>query len=141
MSKQNNISNKQQRHYFFLNPYQDNAFTKCPKCNTSTKVRKFPLVINIEPQTLFVLNKNCKYCPKCDLIIVKKSDIENQLTIQFEKVDASILGNDYLVFGTLDKKDWQKNKTTPMNSRETIEKAYVFKDVWNFELQGWTKNE
>ena len=50
------------RHYFFLNPYEDCAFTKCPKCNNSTKVRKFPLVIHIEPLQFLVLNKNCKYC-------------------------------------------------------------------------------
>lgn len=35
------------RHYFFLNPYEDCAFTRCPKCNNKTKIRKFPLVIHI----------------------------------------------------------------------------------------------
>jgi hypothetical protein len=33
------------RHYFFLSTYQEEAFTKCPKCNNKTKVRKFPLAI------------------------------------------------------------------------------------------------
>ena len=37
------------RHYFFLNPYEDYAFTKCPKCDEKTKVRKFPLAIHIDP--------------------------------------------------------------------------------------------
>lgn len=36
-------------HRFFLNPYDDFAFTKCPKCDQKTAVRKFPLVIHIEP--------------------------------------------------------------------------------------------
>ena len=44
------------RHYFFLNPYDDAAFTKCPKCNTKTMARKIPFVIHIEPQQVFVLN-------------------------------------------------------------------------------------
>ena len=140
MSKQRKIPTKH-RHYFFLNRYEDCAFTKCPKCNNTTKIRKFPLVIDIEPQTLFILNKNCKYCPYCDLIIARKSDIEYYMTIQFEKTDPSMVGNDYLVFGTLDKKDWRKNKTTPMNTGEAMDKAYVFKDVWNFEIQRWTKDE
>ena len=39
-------------HRFFLNPYEDMAFTKCPKCEAKTKVRKFPLVIHIEPTQL-----------------------------------------------------------------------------------------
>jgi len=64
------------------------------------------------------------------------------MSAQFEEVNPTVIGNEYLVFGTLDKKDWQKNKTTPMNSGETMEKAYVFKDVWKFEMGGrWVKDE
>ena len=55
------------RHYFFLNFYKDAAFTKCPKCEAKTVVRKFPLVMQIEPQQLLVLNKKCRYCTSCDL--------------------------------------------------------------------------
>ena len=122
--------------------YQDCAFTKCPKCENTTKIRKFPLVIHIEPNTLLILNKNCKYCPICYLIIAKKSDIEYFMTAQFETTDPTIVGNDYLVFGTLDKKDWQKNKTDPMNTGETMDKAYVFKDILNFEMgERWVKEE
>ena len=58
---------RDKRHYFFLNPYQDIAFTKCPKCLAKTKVRKFPLVIHIEPHQLFLLNKSCRYCIACDV--------------------------------------------------------------------------
>jgi len=32
------------RYRFFLNPYPDMAFTKCPKCETKTRQRKLPLV-------------------------------------------------------------------------------------------------
>jgi len=141
MSKQDNKPTKQ-RHYFFLNPYQDCAFTSCPKCNNKTKVRKFPLVIHVEPDQLLVLNKNCKYCPTCDLIIVKKSHIEHLMTVQFETVNPSVVGNEYMVIGTLEKKDWRENMTTSFSSQETIEKAYIFKDVWKFEMQrGWTMEE
>ena len=55
-------------HRFFLNPYEDAAFTKCPKCAGRTRVQKFPLVVHIEPSRLFVLNKQCRYCEGCDLI-------------------------------------------------------------------------
>ena len=76
-------SKLKKKHKFFLNPYSDCAFTKCPKCETKTKVRKFPLVIHIEPQQIFLLNKQCKYCPNCDLIIVKKQEIESLMTASF----------------------------------------------------------
>ena len=69
-------TDKPKKHYFFLNPYDDCAFTKCPKCDSKTYLRKFPLVIHVEPEQLCILNKNCKYCTKCDLIITKKSEIE-----------------------------------------------------------------
>ncbi len=67
-------------HKFFLNPYTDCAFTKCPKCDSKTKVRKFPLVISIKPQQLLILNKQCKYCP-CDLIIAKKQELESLMAM------------------------------------------------------------
>ncbi len=130
------------RHYFFLNTYDDCAFTKCPKCDSKTKLRKFPLVIHIEPQQMLFLNKNCKYCLKCDLIIVKKSEIEMHITAQYEKVNPSIIGNKYLVFGTLDRSDWRKYHNTPPPSNEVIEQVYIFKDVLNFEVVGggWYKD-
>lgn len=49
-----------EKHRFFLRPYEDAAFTKRPKCESKTKLRKSPLVIHIEPGQLFVLNKHCR---------------------------------------------------------------------------------
>ena len=124
------------KHYFFLNPYEDCAFTKCPKCNNKTKLRKFPLVIHIEPQQLFFLNKKCKYCTTCDLIIAKKSEVEFLMSCQFEKVNPSIVGNKYLIFGTLGRSDWQQYSKTPLGSDKAIDQVYVFKDVLDFEMVG-----
>lgn len=133
---------KRMRHYFFLNPYKDGAFTKCPKCDNKTKTRKFPLVIHIEPHHFLVLNKTCKYCEKCDLIIGKKSDIESFMAAGFENRDSSIIGNDYLIFGTFDKSDWKKYSNTPISPNTAFDLVYVFKDVLKFELQqpGWYKD-
>lgn len=130
------------RHYFFLNPYEDQAFTRCPQCHSKTKVKKYPLVIHIEPKQLFCLNKSCKYCEKCDLIIGKQSEIEYLMTCQFEKVNPSVVGNKYLVFGTLNKNDWLKYSKTPSDPSKVIDQTYIFKDVLNFEVVGggWHKN-
>ena len=99
-------------------------------------VRKFPLVIHIEPRQFFVLNKKCKYCVECDLIISKKSDIELLMAMKFEKVNPSIIGNEYLTFGTLDRSDWQKYSKSPTDPSEAIKQVYVFKDVLEFEIRG-----
>jgi len=127
------------RHYFFLNPYDDCAFTKCPQCDAKTKVRKYPLVIHIEPQQLFLLNKTCKYCVDCDLIITKHSEIEQQQTAAFIERNPEIIGNDYLVMGTLDKKDWRRRGKECRNPSEALKKMYVFKDHLDFEVipAGW----
>ena len=102
------MKDKKKRHYLFLNPYQDCAFTKCPQCDAKTKVRKFPLVIHIEPQQLFILNKQCKFCANCDLIITKQFEVEQLMGEAFRQRDPELIGHDYLVMGTLEKKDWRK---------------------------------
>jgi hypothetical protein len=52
---------------------------------------------------------------------------------------VTIIGNEYLVFGTLDRSDWRKYKEAPTNSKEAFEQVYVFKDVLKFEVmpRGW----
>ncbi|MFQ6036170.1 MAG: hypothetical protein ACE5NM_10060 [Sedimentisphaerales bacterium] len=124
---------EKRRHRFFLNPYEDVAFTKCPKCHTKTLVRKFPLVIHIEPAQMLILNKTCKYCTKCDLIVARKSEVEALMTACFEDKNPEIIGNEYLVMGTLEKRDWRARDTMNEDPEETIKRMFVFKDVWNFE--------
>ena len=121
------------RYYFFLNPDQDCAFTKCPKCDNKTKVRKYPLVIHIEPGQILNLNKTCKYCTECDLIIVKQADIEALMAACFEKERPSIIGNDYLVIGTLDRSDWKELQAKP-TAPGAMAKVHPFKDMLSFEL-------
>ena len=106
---------KRARHYFFLNPYDDIAFIRCPKCEEKTKIRKYCLVIHIEPKHLFSLNKSCRYCPKCDLIIVKQADLEGLLIAICEQNAPEIIGNEYFVFGTMDRKDWKNGQTGKMS--------------------------
>jgi len=131
-----NISGKKytkRRHYFFLNPYEDAAFTKYPKCLSKTKIRKFSLVIHIEPEQLLFLNKTCRYCPACDLIIAKKSDLESLMAACFEERNPEIIGNDYIVIGVVDRKDWREGKKGTILQGEAIERVHIFKDVLHFE--------
>jgi hypothetical protein len=124
------------RHRFFLNPYVDAAFTKCPKCEQLTRLRKFPLVIFIEPNQFFVLNKQCRYCPDCDLIVARKSQVESLMAQTFGKFRPDVVGNSYQVVGTLDRADWRVRDLALPNPRIVSEKMFVFEDVWNFKLTG-----
>ena len=133
MPKLDNISPERRRHYFFLNPYEDAAFTKCPKCQKRTMLHNFPLVIHIEPEQLLFLNKTCRYCPACDLIIVKKSEVESLMAACCEERNPEIIGNDYLVIGVADRRDWREGKKATMPQSEVIDRVYIFKDVLHFE--------
>jgi hypothetical protein len=123
------------RYYFFLNPYEHAAFTKCPNCETKTKLRKFPLVIHIKPEVIFVLNKKCRYCTNCELIIVRQSELENLMWVGLEDKAPEIVGNDYSVFGTLEKRAFRRHMNTGNQGLSKIIKlTYVFKDVWEFKV-------
>ena len=42
-------------HYFWLNPYREMAFTRCPKCEGKTMVRKKRLAIDVLNKTLLLI--------------------------------------------------------------------------------------
>jgi site-specific recombinase XerD len=64
------------RYCFFLNPYRDVRFTTCPQGGGKTRQRKLPLVIHVDPVQLIALNKTCRYCPGCDLLIAHQDEVE-----------------------------------------------------------------
>lgn len=131
-----NIKTQIARHYLFLNPHLKHAFTRCPKCTAKTKVRKYCLVIRIEPHHFISLNKTCRYCPYCDLVIVKKQDLEQVLCGICEHNFPEIIGNDYFIFGTIERKDWKKGQQNDLiNSKKLMECTYPFRDVWHFEVE------
>ena len=127
------------RHFFFLNPYSDVAFTKCPKCDGKTRLRKLPLVIYIEPDQMLVLNKTCRYCPGCDLVIAKQNELEPLMAATFAERRPEVVGNEYLVVGTLDRSDWREQTREPpdaMAPLDVLDRAWIFKDHLHFEMTG-----
>src|SRR5215813_4141782 len=89
------------RYRFFLNPYQDVRFTKCPQCGGKTLQRKLPLVIHVDPMQPVSVNKTCRYCPRCDLLIAHQNEMEQFLAAFFSVQNPEVVGNEYLVIGTL----------------------------------------
>lgn len=130
------------RHYFFLNPYEDVRFTRCPKCNAKTRLRKFVLVIHVEPHNPLALRKTCRYCIACDLIIAHRDELEAQLVLVFSKQAPQSIGNDYLVLGTLEPALWQQGRQQPLNMADVLDQMYLFKDELHFEPAnyGWAKD-
>ena len=88
---------------------------------------------------MLLLNKQCKYCPSCDLIITKQSELKHLLTTSFSQINSEIIGNNYLVMGTAEKKVWKERNKQQMEPSEIIERMYAFNDVLKFNVipAGW----
>ena len=128
------------RYRFFLNPYQDARFSACPQCSQKTGQRKLPLFIHIEPKQPLLLNKTCRYCPHCDLLIAHKDELDAVIIRVFTVLDPDLVGNKYLVIGTVDRADWKRIDREELPIRDTIEALHDFKEVVVFKpMGGWRK--
>lgn len=131
---------KRRRYYFYLNPHDEYKWTKCPKCEQKTKVRKHCLMVHYKEsflgtKHLISLNKTCKFCTSCELIIVQKSEIENYIKYFLIQFEVEFKPTNYLVFGTLDKVLWEQN----LSLSKVLSSIYRFKNTWDFDIQraGW----
>lgn len=102
------LGNLPPRHRYIFNPYDDLRLSKCPRCDRKTHMRKFALFIVIEDFGPLALGKTCRFCTPCDLIMVHQDELEHELVISLEPRNPDVIGNEYMVFGTVDKKLWQK---------------------------------
>jgi hypothetical protein len=121
---------------FFLNPYQDMRFTRCPECDNKMHQRKLPLLIHIDPKQLFSLNKTCRYCPHCDLLIAHQNDVEHILASFFSEEEPEIVGNKYLIVGTLERAIWKRGTQQPLTLQEMLDALHDFKEVVTFRVTG-----
>lgn len=122
------------KYNFFLNTHTDAAFTRCPKCDNATKIKKLPLTIVMEKnKSILNLNKTCKYCPFCELIIAKKYELD-QIIGQFLGIDK-VTDKDYFVLGTQEKSAYLAGLNKGFIKEKPLEGVSVFKNVWHFELQ------
>ncbi len=118
---------------FFLNPYQDMRWSKCPQCDEKMHQRKFVLFIHIESNLPLNLNKNCRYCPHCDLLIAHQNDMEQVLSHICEKEIGS---DEYLVLGTVEKKVWKRGDQQTIMLQEALDAMHDFKEVITFKVTG-----
>jgi hypothetical protein len=123
-----------------LNKYDDFRASKCIKCDKPTFLRKFAFLIHIDDGGLMPLGKTCRYCAKCELIVVHKDELEAELADKFETLNPEIIGNDYLILGTVEKKFWQQQLIKPSAPLdEMLKHTADFKEYLDFKYQpaGW----
>lgn len=108
------------RFRFILNPYSDARFSSCPMCQGRTHLRKLPLVIHVKPAYTIALNKTCRYCSTCDLLIAHQDEVEAQLVAIFAARQPEMIGNEYLVIGTLERSDWKRGTKEALTPGEMV---------------------
>ncbi len=88
---------------------------------------------------LLSLNKTCRYCPRCDLLIAHQDDVEHFLVSFFTEENPEVIGNDYLIVGTIDRAVWKRGTQQPLTLQEMIDALHDFKESVLFEVirGGW----
>ncbi len=126
------------QHKFFLNPYTDARFTRCPKCDRPTKLRKRPLLVLMKPAKALSINKTCRYCPNCDLLITHQDELEKLLDQVRSQYFPDFVWEDYLVVGTLERKLWKEGTSS---LEKLFGALHDFKQHMQFEpaRYGWVK--
>jgi hypothetical protein len=121
---------------FFLNPYDDLRFTRCPNCEAKTGQRKLPLVIWVDPHYPVSLNYTCRYCKNCDLLIAHKNEIGDLLAQLFRESNPKIIGNDYTVLGTMERPAWKQGVHKPIEFQDLPAYLHDFNRVLKFNFTG-----
>jgi hypothetical protein len=136
MSKKKAKKNRP-RYSFILNPHDHTRFSKCPICRKLTHMRKFALLIHIEGWGFLALGKTCRYCTPCELIITHRDELEEELVRIFEVHAEEVIGNPYLVIGTIDKHLWKESLVTRgIPLAESLDDITEFKEVLEIAFTG-----
>ncbi len=130
------------RYKFFLNPYTSARFTtSCPGCSGKTRQRKLPLAIHVHDLGMVILNKTCRFCPCCELLIAHRDEIEAYLARMLPQTAPRLPGDGYLIVGTVQRKDWRRGLTSPLTGPEMLQALHRFKDCLDFKPAPlWARN-
>jgi hypothetical protein len=96
------------RYAFVLNRYVREKFTRCPRCQGHTRLRKLPLLIHVERPDgprLTILGKTCRLCPACEVLVAHEAEISTILVAT--GIVAEGATPEYVVLGTVDRRVWR----------------------------------
>ncbi|MBL7199677.1 MAG: hypothetical protein ISS56_05970 [Anaerolineae bacterium] len=128
---------------FILNPHTETRVSRCPRCEQRMRQRKVPLFIHVDPMVPMILGYTCRYCPDCDLLVAHQDEIEDLLARMFAERDPSVIGNDYLVMGTVERALWREGMKAGKTVGELLENLHDFVEVSELEYDpgGWYPDE
>ena len=68
-------------------------------------------MIHVDPLHWIAMGKTRRYCLKDELIIAHQDELEALLTQLFAQRDPAVIGNNYLVVGTVERQAWREGLT------------------------------
>ena len=128
------------KYKFILNPYVDVRFTRCPACRATMRQRTVPLLIHVAPHYLNIFVHTCRYCPDCDLLLAHWDQLGWNMENYFRACDQTVIGNDFLIIGTAERKAWDRHLRQPMYIDEMLAHVHDFEKVYRVEgsTGAWT---
>jgi hypothetical protein len=119
---------------FFLNPYRDMRFTSgCPGCGKKLRQRKLPLAIHIDDWGMAVINKTCRYCPACDLLIAHEDELRAMIDQLVTRMESNKANPRLFVVGTLERDAWRLGVDKPLDRSEMLAALHDFIDYDNYK--------
>ncbi len=128
------------RYSLLLNSHKNVRLSKCPKCQKLTHVRKFALFVHIDDWGPMVLGKTCRYCSRCEVVMVSRKELAAELARGLSLVVPETIGKDYLVLGTIEIKIWREGLGSPGKPiAEMLKHVADFKHQYDLEYKpgGW----
>ena len=122
---------------FFLNPYRDMRFVAaCPGCGHKPRQRKLPLAIHMHNWGMVVLNKTCRFCPRCDLLIAHEDELRELIDRMMTEIQSDLIGKPFFVVGTVERKAWRQGTIKPLDTNETLAALHDFIDYDHYKVVG-----
>lgn len=127
------------RYSFVLNPHIDQRFTRCPRCESRTRVRKIPLVIHLDSVGLVTVRKTCRLCVVCEMLIAHQAELE-LLIDRFS--DRGAVKREYVVLGTVESRIWRRGFSGDLGVDELITQMADFKAYMRIDCTpgGWFRS-
>lgn len=102
-------------------------------------LRKFALLIHVERSDLTILGKTCRYCPACELIIAHQNELEAELAHAFSTRVPEVVGNPYLILGTVELKAWRQGLQRSLPLEQIRKRTAEFKQYIELSVDrgGW----
>ncbi|MEM6784332.1 MAG: hypothetical protein AAF624_11435 [Bacteroidota bacterium] len=92
---------------------------------------------------MIALNYTNRYCKRCDLLIAHQAEIEHYLTEMFRASEPELIGNDYLIFATVEKRAWREGMYDTRSVHEMRAHVSDFKSYESLRMTrgGWYRDD